>query len=129
MKNALASMPIIDVDTHFTEPPQLWTDLAPASLKARAPRVESDADGNQFWMVDDDMRLGSVGYCVIRADGSKALGTTTLTRMDEMHPGASEPQARLRVMDEHGISKQILYPNILGFAGSFVMNIKDVALR
>src|SRR5262245_15583902 len=59
MKNALAAMPIIDVDTHFTEPPELWTDLAPASLKARAPRVQSDADGNQFWIVDEDMRLGT----------------------------------------------------------------------
>ena len=129
MTTALASMPIIDVDTHYTEHPELWTALAPASLKARAPRVVEDADGHQIWVVDEDMRLGTVGYCVIRPDGSKALGTTTLTRMDEMHPGATDPQARLAVMDEHGISRQILYPNILGFAGSFVMNIKDVPLR
>ena len=34
-------------------------------------------------------------------------------------PGATDPQARLQVMDAQGISKQILYPNVLGFAGSF----------
>jgi len=127
--NALAAMPIIDVDTHYTEHPELWTALAPAALKARAPRVIDDADGKQFWVVDNDLQLGPVGYCVIRTDGSKALGTTTLTRIDEMHPGATDPQARLQVMDAQGISKQILYPNVLGFAGSFVMNIKDVPLR
>jgi predicted TIM-barrel fold metal-dependent hydrolase len=129
MDTLLAAMPIIDVDTHYTEHPRLWTDLAPAALKARAPRVQSDANGNQFWVVEEDMQLGTVGYCVIRRDGSKALGTTTLTKLEEMHPGATDPQARLRVMDEQGISRQIMYPNILGFAGSFVMNIKDVPLR
>ena len=37
MDNTLAAMPIIDVDTHYTEHPDLWTALAPASLKARVP--------------------------------------------------------------------------------------------
>jgi len=129
MNTALAAIPIIDVDTHYTEPPDLWTALAPAGLKARAPRVTSDTDGNQAWIVDENLQLGPVGYCVIRADGSKALGTTTLNRLEEMHPGASDPDARLQVMDEHGIGKQILYPNVLGFAGSFVMNVRDVPLR
>lgn len=129
MTTALSRMPIIDVDTHYTEPPGLWTDLAPPSLKDRAPRVQSDDDGNEFWVVDDDLKLGPVGYCVIKPDGGKELGTVTLPRLQDMHPGASEPQARMAVMDEHGISRQIMYPNVLGFAGSFVMNIKDVALR
>jgi len=104
-------------------------DLAPPSLKDRAPRVQSDVDGNEFWVVDEDMKLGPVGYCVIKPDGRKALGTVTLPRLEDMHPGASEPHARMAVMDEHGISRQIIYPNVLGFAGSFVMNIKDLALR
>ncbi|MDX1734883.1 MAG: hypothetical protein R3228_10965, partial [Halioglobus sp.] len=105
MTEALASMPIVDVDTHYTEPPDLWTALAPASLKERAPRVEADQDGNEFWVVDEDMRLGPVGYCVIRADGSKALGKVSLDRFDQMHPGASDPTARMAVMDEHGIAQ------------------------
>jgi predicted TIM-barrel fold metal-dependent hydrolase len=28
-------------------------------------------------------------------------------------------------MDEHGLTMQIVYPNILGFAGNLVMNVKD----
>lgn len=129
MSATLASMPIVDVDTHYTEPPDLWTALAPASLKDRAPRIATDSNGDEHWIVGEDMKLGPVGYCVIRRDGSKALGTVSLSRFDEMHPGASDCQARLDVMDEHSIARQILYPNVLGFAGSFVMNIKDVALR
>jgi len=53
----------------------------------------------------------------------------TLDTFDEIHPGASEPKARLEVMDSFGITKQVIYPNVLGFTGSFVMNIKDEKLR
>ena len=129
MDASLAAMPIIDVDTHFTEPPDLWTSRAPARLKATAPRVARDDQGREHWVVDRDMVLGPVGYCVIRKDGSKANGRISLDTFAELHPGASEAKARLRFMDEHGLTMQVLYPNILGFTGSFVMNIKDVDLR
>jgi predicted TIM-barrel fold metal-dependent hydrolase len=122
-------MPIVDVDTHFTEPPDFWTSRAPAELRDRAPRVESDDRGHEHWVVDRDLVLGPVGYCVIRKDGSKATGRVTLDTFAEIHPGASQARARLRFMDEHGLTMQILYPNVLGFTGSFVMNINDTELR
>jgi predicted TIM-barrel fold metal-dependent hydrolase len=129
MDSALAATPIIDVDTHFTEPPDLWTARAPARLRERVPRVERDAHGRDQWVVDGGKVLGPVGYCVIRADGSKARGRVTLDTFAEIHPGASDGAARLRFMDEHGLTMQILYPNVLGFTGSFAMNIADAALR
>jgi predicted TIM-barrel fold metal-dependent hydrolase len=66
---------------------------------------------------------------VIRPDGSKATGRVSLDTFAEVHPGASQAEPRLRFMDRHGLSLQILYPNILGFAGNFVMRIEDAALR
>jgi len=129
MDAALAAMPIIDVDTHFTEPPDLWTSRAPAKLRDRAPRVERDAQGHEQWVVDRNLILGPVGYCVIRRDGSKAYGRVSLDTFDEVHLGASQAGARLRVMDEHGLTMQILYPNILGFTGSFIMRVDDGELR
>jgi predicted TIM-barrel fold metal-dependent hydrolase len=129
MTTPLARMPIVDVDTHFTEPPDFWTSRAPAELRDRAPRVESDDRGHEHWVVDRDLVLGPVGYCVIRKDGSKATGRVTLDTFAEIHPGASQARARLRFMDEHGLTMQILYPNVLGFTGSFVMNINDTELR
>ena len=38
MSNELANMPVIDVDSHWTEPPDLWTSRAPAKFKDRALR-------------------------------------------------------------------------------------------
>ena len=129
MDARLEDLPVIDVDTHFTEPPDLWTSRAPAELIERAPRVVRNEQGQEQWVVDMDRVLGPVGYCVVRRDGSKGSGQVTLATFEEVHPGASDPQARLAVMDSFGITMQILYPNVLGFTGSFVMNIGDAALR
>jgi predicted TIM-barrel fold metal-dependent hydrolase len=129
MDASLARLPIIDVDTHWTEPPELWTSRAPARLRERVPRVVPDAEGREQWVVERDLVLGPVGYCVIRPDGSKATGRVSLDRFAEVHPGASQAEPRLRFMDSHGLTLQILYPNILGFAGNFVMRIEDAALR
>jgi predicted TIM-barrel fold metal-dependent hydrolase len=121
--------PVIDVDTHFTEPPDLWTSRAPAALRDVVPRVVGDREGREQWVAGRDRVLGPVGYCVIRRDGSKARGRVTLDSFDEIHAGASDPKARLAFMDEHGIAAQVLYPNVLGFTGSFALNIEDPALR
>ncbi len=126
---AIDSIPVIDVDTHFTEPPDLWTSRAPARLRDSVPRVVRDAQGRDQWVTGEGRVLGPVGYCVIERDGGKAGGRITLDRFDEIHPGASDPAARLALMDEQGVAAQVIYPNVLGFTGSFALNIEDVALR
>ncbi|HEU4427905.1 MAG TPA: hypothetical protein VFT98_04060, partial [Myxococcota bacterium] len=105
MSSAIHSMPLIDIDTHYTEPRELWTSRAPAALRDAAPRVIQKPDGSDAWIVGRDMALSPPGFCVIRPDGSKALGTFSLARFDEMTPAASEPAARVRAMDELGIAR------------------------
>jgi predicted TIM-barrel fold metal-dependent hydrolase len=129
MSSAIHAMPLIDIDTHYTEPPELWTSRAPAALRDAAPRVVQKPDGSEAWIVGRDLALSPPGFCVIRPDGSKAVGTFSLARFDEMTPAASEPAARVRAMDELGIARQVLYPNVLGFAGATLMRIEDVKLR
>ncbi len=45
MSADLSALPVIDVDSHWTEPPDLWTSRAPASLKDRALRVQRTDQG------------------------------------------------------------------------------------
>jgi len=125
----LAHMPVIDVDSHWTEPRDLWTSRAPAKLKDRALRVVRNDRGVEQWVVDRDMVMGPVGYCSIRPDGSKSQGMIAFDTYDEVHPGAIDVAPRLAYMDEHGLSIQIVYANVLGFAGNLVMRIEDEALR
>jgi predicted TIM-barrel fold metal-dependent hydrolase len=126
----LGDIPIIDVDTHYNEPLDLWTSRAPAKLKARVPRVEL-VNGEQQWVIERDVVLHPrPGCCVIRDDGSKLYGDMSLRRFEEMHPAATDPRARLQWMDEHGIHAQVIYPNLVGFAiEPFMLNVKDPELR
>jgi predicted TIM-barrel fold metal-dependent hydrolase len=129
MSDELSTMPVIDVDSHWTEPQDLWTSRAPSSLRDRTLRVVRNDQGVEQWVIEDGEVMGAVGYCSIRPDGSKSQGQVAFDSFDEVHPGAIEIEPRLDYMDEHGLSMQIVYPNILGFAGNLVMRIEDAAHR
>ena len=42
---------VIDADSHWSEPPDLFTKLAPAAYQDRMSRVET-IDGEQMWVFD-----------------------------------------------------------------------------
>jgi predicted TIM-barrel fold metal-dependent hydrolase len=129
MQASLSGLPIIDVDTHFSEPPDLWTSRAPRKFADSAPRVVRTDAGVDQWVVDGKHVFGPLGFCVIRKDASKEYGRLCLDTYDELHPGASQAKPRLAMMDRHGLTVQILYPNILGFAGNAIMRLEDPELR
>jgi predicted TIM-barrel fold metal-dependent hydrolase len=128
MDTELAAMPVIDIDTHFTEPRDMWTSRAPQKLLDRAPHVVLGPEGNEQWVVED-LVLGPPGFCVINKEGEKHYGVISLPRFEDMSFASTNPEARLRYMDEFGLHTQILYPNTLGFAGNNMMKISDVELR
>lgn len=128
MDAELAAMPIIDIDTHYTEPRDMWTSRAPQKLRDLAPHVIVNPEGNEQWVVGD-LVLGPPGFCVIRKDGTKSYGVISLPRFEDMSVASTNPAERLRYMDEFGLHTQILYPNTLGFAGNNMMKIDDVELR
>ncbi len=119
---------VIDCDSHYTEPPDLWTSRAPASLRDRVPRLRQ-VDGRDLWYVDDDVLLGPVGFCVVSKNGKKVLGRLHLDRLDELAEAAHDPAARVQMLDKLGIGAQILYPNVAGFASSRFLAIEDAKLR
>src|SRR5262249_40655831 len=122
MDTELAAMPIIDIDTHYTEPHDLWTSRAPHKLRDLAPRVATTQEANDQWVVGARV-LGPPGFTVVRKDGSKVYGVISLPRFADMSVAATQAEARLQYMDEFGLHTQILYPNVLGFAGNNMMKI------
>ena len=128
---AFPDLHVIDVDTHLSEPRDLWTSRAPAAFVDRVPHVEV-VDGISTWLVDDGVTLGrALAAAVIRPDGSKTLGAGALFSMEleDAHPGATYAAPRLEVMDELGIWAQVVYPNAVGFGGQGFGKIKDMELR
>jgi predicted TIM-barrel fold metal-dependent hydrolase len=117
--SAFRGRKVVDVDTHLTEPHDLWVKRAPAHLRARVPQVKTIA-GKRSWVIDGDIVIGAGANpsSTVAADGSKWPGLEFLTRqIEECHPGSYSVKERLALMDSLGIAAQILYPNILGFGG------------
>ena len=90
-------VPVIDVDSHYTEPADLWTSRAPAKYRDDVPHVETDQKGRAHWVMGDGINLGPLGYTVVRKDGSKKYGAISLDSYEEMSDAATEPKARIMV--------------------------------
>ncbi len=126
----LAGIRVIDVDTHFSEPLDLWTSRAPARFRERVPQMRQT--GGQFvWTIEGDLSMGfPCAASVIAKDGGKAQGMEFLSWLvSDVHDGCSQTAARLKVMDELGVWAQIVYPNVLGFGGQGPSARVDPALR
>ena len=121
-------LPVIDTDTHYTEPADLWTSRAPTRLTDQVLRVEAGPGGQEMWKIGDNV-IGGVGPQVIKPDGTKIRGLS-LPNLESMADGGTDPAARLRAMDDLGITAQIIYPNIVGFGATKFMDIAhDGGLR
>ncbi|MFJ6569250.1 amidohydrolase family protein [Streptomyces sp. NPDC091292] len=144
--DAIKGIPVIDVDTHLTEPGDLWTSRAPTKYKDLVPRV-SFLDGADFyttmgwtrdsdkpspvWVVEEDIALGFAGGgSVINKDNEKVKGSEFIKwPLTDVSPGATFVEPRLEMMDDVGVLAQIVYPNAVGFGGQGFAKIKDPELR
>ncbi len=100
---------IVDCDTHFTEPPDLFQKNAPASMKAKLPRVVRVNGADRWFIGEKD--FGSIGGNVISKGRNKLLGKLAYTTYDEIHPGSYQVKPRLEEMDAMGVWAQICFQN------------------
>ncbi len=121
---------IIDTDTHWSEPPDLWTSFAPAKYRDLVPQIK-ERKGRKQWVVNGDIPLGGdSALSAIAPDGEKLLGLQFLKHDIEMvHAASYDCDARLQLMDQMGISHGIVYPNIGGFGNQNFLKVDDAALR
>jgi predicted TIM-barrel fold metal-dependent hydrolase len=119
---AVDSAPIVDADSHVTEPADLWTSRLASKWLTDAPRVERNVEtGVDEWWVGSSMLLkpGSLAM----AGWGDYIPSCPKT-YEEMDPGAFDPKQRLVRMDEYGVWAQILYPNILGFFSGAIQQME-----
>ena len=124
-----ADLFVVDADSHWCEPPDWFTSIAPAAYKDRVPRVE-DVDGEPTWVFDGNPigRHGAGG--VIGRDGVKEEADIALFQWtsDQIHEGAYDPEVRIQVMDECGIDAQVIFPSTIGLGGQDLGLVDDEAL-
>jgi predicted TIM-barrel fold metal-dependent hydrolase len=121
---------IIDTDTHWSEPHDLWTSLAPARYRDLVPQVK-EHNGKRRWVVNGDIPIaGDSAVSAILPDGEKMLGLRFLRAdIERVHAASYDCDARLEMMDSFGISHGIVYPNVGGFGNQNFLRIEDRDLR
>jgi predicted TIM-barrel fold metal-dependent hydrolase len=130
LSSTLSEMFVVDADSHWSEPADLFTKRAPAHLKDRVPHHEI-VDGERVWVMDGVAIGQAVAGAVIGADGQKAPAAESLAvwTVEEAHPGASDPKVRIGVLDEFGIDAQVIFPSTIGLGGQGLAGVDDEALK
>lgn len=139
--------PLVDLDAHVVEPPDVWSSRLPRRYQDVGPRIELLPDGHArmvggayveapgtegplvaWWCYEDHRAsvkrtISAAGYA---ADDVQLRGVT----YDDMRPGCWQPKARLADMDINGVEAQLCFPNYPRFCGQQFLwgTDKDLAL-
>ena len=109
----MSEMRVISADSHIVEPADFWSRHIESKYADRAPRAETDDQGNVMFLVDGDRVLGSVGapsQAGLRFDAPEDI--TFEGTWETVRPGSSDPEPRYADIQRDGVSGEILYPTL-----------------
>jgi predicted TIM-barrel fold metal-dependent hydrolase len=119
--------PLISVDDHLIEPPELFEGRMPVRLRAGAPRIHEDAAGNQCWRFEG-REYPNIGLNAV-VGRPREEWSMEPARFEEMRPGCYDIEARITDMDLAGIWASLCFPSLVaGFCGSVFSGAQDKAL-
>jgi predicted TIM-barrel fold metal-dependent hydrolase len=114
---------LVSVDDHVLEPPHLWVDRVPHKDRDRAPHMEVDDTGMDFW-VYDGKKFPSSGLSAVVGKSKEEFSPEPLA-YSEMRPGCYDPAARLEDMDRAGVLASLCFPTLPRFCGQLFMEASD----
>jgi len=113
---------VIDIDTHITEPPDLWTSRVASKWGDAIPHVERNANGSDFWVANGHP-LGLPG--LISNAGNNDYPPNWRKTYDDIPKSMYDSNERLKFMDEEDIYGAVLYPNVGGFGSQGYRAVGD----
>ena len=120
----LAKNRAIDVDTHITEPADVWTSRVSSKWGDAVPHVKQ-VDGRDVWFIRDQF-VGGPGW--VTAAGFDGSFPESRSGYDDIPRSSYDAKARLEYMDSEGIWAQVLYPNVGGFGSGGFLALKEPEL-
>ncbi len=114
---------LISVDDHVLEPPNVWVDRVPAKDRDRAPHMEVDDDGMDFW-VYDGKKFPSSGLSAVVGKSKEEFSPEPVP-YSEMAPGCYDAKARAKDMDRAGILASLCFPSVTRFCGQIFYEAED----
>jgi predicted TIM-barrel fold metal-dependent hydrolase len=120
-------VPVISVDDHLIEPPDLFEGRVPATMAEGAPRIVENDDGTQYWLYEG-RTYPNVGLNAV-AGRTRESWSMDPSRFDEMRPGCYDIHARITDMDVNGVWASLCFPSLVaGFCGSVFLKSQDPGL-
>ncbi len=117
-------VPIISVDDHLIEPPDLFEGRMPAALADRAPQLVDTAEGGQVW-VYEDRTYPNIGLNAV-VGRPRETWSMDPARFDQMRPGCYDIGARVADMDINGVWASLCFPSLVaGFCGAVFSGSTD----
>jgi predicted TIM-barrel fold metal-dependent hydrolase len=114
---------LISVDDHVLEPPHLWVDRVATKDRDRAPHMEVDDKGMDFW-VYDGKKFPSSGLSAVVGKSKEEFSPLPLA-YSEMRPGCYDAKSRLEDMDRAGILASLCFPTLPRFCGQLFSEASD----
>jgi len=90
---------IVSADCHVAEPPDLWETHIDARFRSRLPRIEVDASGQKWSVVE--------GHRPVRVRDLQLEGED----LERSKAGSRDPEERVRDHARDGIDAEVIYPN------------------
>jgi predicted TIM-barrel fold metal-dependent hydrolase len=133
--------PIISVDDHVVEPPDLWKRWLPSGLRDAGPsvmrasyviddaaqvKVASSGPETDFWAYEDVRVAIKNGSAAAGLDASEI--DYRPVSYGEMRPGFYELKARLEDMDTNHVERSLCFPTFPRFCGQTFLEAKDKQL-
>jgi len=116
--------PVIDMDTHLTEPADVWSARLAGKWGDRIPHVERRG-AKDVWLIGDQVVGAPGAYTAAGFDGSFPDFPDTY---QDLPAAAYDATARLAHMDEQKIWAQMLYPNVGGFGSAGFLKLSEPEL-
>jgi uncharacterized protein len=112
---------VIDIDTHVTEPANLWVDRVSSKWGDQVPHVKR-VEGVDRWFIGDQTAGIPGAYSNAGHDDYYPNFRKTF---DDIPASMYDSTERLKFMDQEKLYANIMYPNVGGFGAGSFLKIKD----
>ena len=108
-EQSMSKFNLMSADSHVVEPAGLWTDCIDPAFRDRAPFVQRDDRGVGYFYCDGVALLPPGGMSLAGLPDDEVTKPRTV---EDIYPGAYDPDARLKEMAVDGVEAEVLYPSI-----------------
>jgi len=119
----MASSRMISADSHFVEPPDLWTSRIDRKFADRAPRVVNNEKGAIF--VAPGLRPFAVGGTFSHGASGQELKEFASKTYESARPSGWDPAERIKDQEIDGVEAEVLYTTL----GMSMFSLLDIELQ